>query len=73
MDGLIVLAVLLGIGYFFGARVEKQHFRSLQRREQAIQGLMLSTAGLKCCYPRLIRRSCLSAVWWCHRISLRPS
>jgi uncharacterized protein YbjQ (UPF0145 family) len=52
MDGLIVLAVLLGIGYFFGARVEKQHFRSLQRREQAIQGLMLSTAGAKVLLPQ---------------------
>jgi uncharacterized protein YbjQ (UPF0145 family) len=52
MDGLIILAVLLGIGYFFGTRVEKQHFRSLQRREQAIQGLMLSTAGAKVLLPQ---------------------
>ncbi|MBE9139273.1 heavy metal-binding domain-containing protein [Nodosilinea sp. LEGE 07088] len=52
MDGLIILAVLLGIGYFFGTRVEKQHFRSLQQREQAIQGLMLSTAGAKVLLPQ---------------------
>ncbi|WP_017297451.1 YbjQ family protein [Nodosilinea nodulosa] len=52
MDGLIVFAILLGIGYFFGTRAEKQHFQLLQRREQAIGGLMLSTAGAKVSLPK---------------------
>jgi uncharacterized protein YbjQ (UPF0145 family) len=52
MDGLIVFAVLLGIGYFFGTRAEQQHFRALQRREQAIGGLVLSTAGAKTAVPQ---------------------
>lgn len=51
MDGLIIFAVLLGIGYFFGARAEKQHFRLLQQREQGTQGLVLSTAGAKAQLP----------------------
>lgn len=51
MDGLIIFAVLLGIGYFFGDRAEKQHIRLLQQREQGIQGLMLSTAGAKVQLP----------------------
>ncbi|TVQ11721.1 MAG: YbjQ family protein [Leptolyngbya sp. DLM2.Bin27] len=52
MDGLIVFAVLLGIGYVFGTRAEQQHFRSLQRREQAIVGLVISTAGAKAVVPQ---------------------
>ncbi|MBE9113009.1 heavy metal-binding domain-containing protein [Nodosilinea sp. LEGE 07298] len=51
MDGLIIFAVLLGIGYFFGARAEKQHLLFLQHREQAIKGLVLSTAGAKATVP----------------------
>jgi uncharacterized protein YbjQ (UPF0145 family) len=51
MDGLIVFLILLGIGYFFGTRVEKQHFQSLKRREQALGGLVLSTAGAKATLP----------------------
>ncbi|MGB3308865.1 MAG: heavy metal-binding domain-containing protein [Nodosilinea sp.] len=51
MDGLIFFAVLLGIGYFFGARTEQQHLRLLQHREQAIKGLVLSTAGAKAKVP----------------------
>ncbi len=51
MDGLIIFAVLLGIGYFFGTRAEKQHFQSLQQREQAIQGLVLSVVGAKASIP----------------------
>ncbi len=52
MDGLIIFAILLGVGYFFGARAETQHFRQLQQREQAIKGLMLSTAGAKVSLPK---------------------
>ena len=52
MEELITFAVLLGVGYVFGARTEKQHFRLLQQREQAIKGLMLSTAGAKVPLPQ---------------------
>ena len=52
MDGLIIFAILLGIGYFFGTRAEKQHLRLLQHREQAITGLVLSTAGAKVRIPQ---------------------
>lgn len=55
MDELIIFAVLLGVGYFFGTRTEKQHFRQLQQREQAIQGLMLSTAGAKVSLPKAVQ------------------
>ncbi|WOD41293.1 YbjQ family protein [Nodosilinea sp. E11] len=51
MDSLIIFAVLLGIGYFFGTRAEQQHFRSLQQRESAIGGLVLSVAGAKAVVP----------------------
>jgi uncharacterized protein YbjQ (UPF0145 family) len=47
MEGLIFFALLLGIGYFFGTRTEKQHFRRLQRREQAVRGLGISATGSK--------------------------
>ncbi|MFQ4135743.1 YbjQ family protein [Nodosilinea sp. PGN35] len=52
MDGLIIFAVLLGVGYFFGTRAEKQHFRHLQQREQSTQGLVLSTAGARVSLPK---------------------
>jgi uncharacterized protein YbjQ (UPF0145 family) len=51
MDGFIILAVMLGIGYFFGTRAENQHFRSLQQREKAIHGLVLSVTGAKAHIP----------------------
>ncbi|MBE9155819.1 heavy metal-binding domain-containing protein [Nodosilinea sp. LEGE 06152] len=51
MEEIVVFAILLGIGYFFGARAEKQHLRLLQHREQAIKGLVLSTAGAKATVP----------------------
>jgi uncharacterized protein YbjQ (UPF0145 family) len=51
MDGFIIFAILLGIGYFFGTRAEQQHLRSLKQREQATQGLVLSVAGAKATVP----------------------
>ncbi|WP_035984581.1 YbjQ family protein [Leptolyngbya sp. KIOST-1] len=51
MEGLIIFAVLLGIGYFFGTQAEQQHFQRLQQRERAIQGLVLSTAGARVAIP----------------------
>jgi uncharacterized protein YbjQ (UPF0145 family) len=47
MEGLIFFALLLGIGYFFGTRTEKQHFRELRQREQAVRGLGISATGAK--------------------------
>jgi uncharacterized protein YbjQ (UPF0145 family) len=47
MEGLIFFALLLGIGYFFGTRTEKQHFRALRQREQAVRGLGISATGAK--------------------------
>lgn len=52
MEGLVIFAVLLGIGYFFGTRTEQQHFRLLQQREQALRGLMLSVSGAKVDLPK---------------------
>lgn len=51
MDGWIIFAILLGVGYFFGNRAEQQHLRSLKQREQATQGLVLSVAGGKAPVP----------------------
>ena len=51
MDGLIFFTLMLGIGYFFGTRAEKAHFRSLERREQAVYGLVISVAGAKTPLP----------------------
>jgi uncharacterized protein YbjQ (UPF0145 family) len=51
MEGWIVFALLLGIGYVFGTQAERQHFQSLQRREQGIQGLVVSAIGAKVALP----------------------
>jgi uncharacterized protein YbjQ (UPF0145 family) len=51
MDGLIIFALLIGIGYFFGTRAEKQHFQSIRQREQAVHGLVLSVTGAKTPLP----------------------
>lgn len=53
METLIILAILLGVGYFFGTRTEQQHFQSLQRRERQIQGLSISATGAKTSLPRV--------------------
>lgn len=44
MDGLIILAVLITIGYFFGKRAETRHLKDLQQRERRTQ--LISTTGL---------------------------
>lgn len=51
MEGWIFFAVLLAIGFFFGSRAEQQHFRDLQRREQALGGLVISVVGAKVALP----------------------
>jgi uncharacterized protein YbjQ (UPF0145 family) len=52
MEFWIILAILLGIGYVFGSRAEKQHYHSLHLREQQIQGLTISTKGAKTPTPQ---------------------
>lgn len=52
MDGLIVFSVLLIIGLYFGSRAEREHLRSLQQREQAVQHLGISVAGGKAEFPQ---------------------
>lgn len=52
MDGLIVFSVLLIIGLYFGSRAEREHLRSLQQREQAVQHLGISVAGGKATFPQ---------------------
>jgi uncharacterized protein YbjQ (UPF0145 family) len=34
MDQLIILAILVSLGYFFGKRAEKRHYKSIREREQ---------------------------------------
>mgnify|MGYP001575782236 CR=1 FL=1 len=34
MSDLIYLIVLIGLGYFVGTRVEKQHYNSIKEREK---------------------------------------
>jgi uncharacterized protein YbjQ (UPF0145 family) len=52
MESLIFFAILLGIGYFFGTRIEKQHYQSLRHREQQTQSLFISPLGAKTPTPR---------------------
>ena len=34
MDQLILLAILISLGYFFGRRAEKNHYKSINERER---------------------------------------
>ena len=52
MEGLIILAILVGIGYFYGTRIEQQHFQSLQHRERQVQTLPTSCVGAKTPIPQ---------------------
>lgn len=45
MEGLIVFAILLGLGFFVGSRIERQHFDSLKRREEQTRDVYLSNVG----------------------------
>ncbi len=44
MDQLIIFALLLSLGYFFGRSAEKRHYASIQQREQDFIN-MPTTAG----------------------------
>ena len=39
MDQIIIVAVLVTLGYFFGRRAEKKHFKSLVEREAIMNAL----------------------------------
>lgn len=45
MDQLIIIAVLISLGYFFGRRAEKNHYKSIMEREK--QWLHLPTTSSK--------------------------
>ncbi|HEY9761874.1 MAG TPA: heavy metal-binding domain-containing protein [Trichocoleus sp.] len=45
MDSLIIFAVLLGVGYFFGKSQERQHFASLRLRESNTHQVALTNVG----------------------------
>jgi len=44
MDQLIIFALLVSVGYFFGRSAEKRHYSSIQQREQEFINLP-TTAG----------------------------
>ena len=45
MDNLIILAVLISCGYFFGRHAEKKHYRSIAEREKSL--ILLPTTSSK--------------------------
>lgn len=57
MEELIIFALLLSMGYFFGRRAEKKHYRSIMEREE--RWLKLPTTSSKYIMedPREIERS----------------
>lgn len=40
MYDLLIFLVLLALGYIFGQRAEKRHFRSILEREEAMRGIL---------------------------------
>ena len=42
--GLIVTAILLGIGYFFGKNIEQKHFAELWRKEKTLSHVVAFSA-----------------------------
>jgi len=53
MDGLIVLAILITIGYVFGKRAESRHLKDLQQRERRTQLLSTTMVGGKSGLPQV--------------------
>lgn len=45
MDSLIIFAVLLGVGYFFGKSQERKHFASIRLRESQTHQVQLTNIG----------------------------
>ncbi len=44
MENIIILAVLISCGYFFGKHAEKKHFRSIKERENNLLSLPLTSS-----------------------------
>jgi uncharacterized protein YbjQ (UPF0145 family) len=44
MQSIIILAVLISCGYFFGRYAEKKHYRSIKEREKNILSLPLTSS-----------------------------
>ena len=44
MDQLIIFAVLISLGYFFGRSAEKSHYKSILKREKELLRLPTSTS-----------------------------
>jgi uncharacterized protein YbjQ (UPF0145 family) len=45
MEGLIIFAILLGVGYVVGSSLERQHLASLQVREQKTRQMLITNVG----------------------------
>jgi len=44
MENIIILAVLISLGYFFGRIAEKRHYDSIQKREQNFLNLITTSS-----------------------------
>ncbi len=44
MDNIIILAVLVSLGYFFGRIAEKRHYSSIEKREQILLNLIATSS-----------------------------
>lgn len=45
MENIILLAILVSCGYFFGKRVEKNHYRSITQREKKLLSLPATSSS----------------------------
>lgn len=52
MEGLVVIAILLVVGYGVGTAREKSHFKSLAQREHRTRHITLLTLGAKTPLPQ---------------------
>ncbi|WP_008315526.1 YbjQ family protein [Leptolyngbya sp. PCC 6406] len=50
--GLIIFAILLGLGYFVGSATERQHFKSLKQREYQTRQILINNIGAKTPLPQ---------------------
>ena len=44
MENIIIVAILLSCGYFFGRRAEQKHYRSIEKRERDLLMLPLTSS-----------------------------
>jgi len=64
---LLVVLVLLALGYTFGSRAERRHYRSIREREEALSGLIVVNtrhvpASLGPVETRLVRGSVVISI-----------